>query len=248
MNIRSIPCLPPLTEMAERLFDRLRVSLSVICLTILSLGCLPSHAQQPSVEPLLEVPLHRIPKDVTYEVYQDANRRVGLAVFYGLVPGGVHAYANEPTKGWVLSGTAIAGLIAMISGLTMTEETVQKNDRYETIDIGSRTFYRVPVEVSGDNTTFRLDEVSQKERTLTTGGGALLGLGITALVGTYIYDFYHGIKLIESKRDKARYKIGQAISGQARRRGGQDFGALVKVTPMIDPRGSSAGLKLQMDF
>jgi hypothetical protein len=102
--------------------------------------------------------------------------------------------------------------------------------------------------VSGDNTTFRLDEVSKTEKTLTGGGAALLGLGITALVGSYIYDFYHGIKLIESKRDKARYRIGQALSQQASRRGQKSAGRLVKLTPVVDPRGKSAGLNLQIDF
>ena len=246
MKKYSLPTLPAVRSPSRPVVSGLGLSLCI--LAILSLGCPPSHAQQPSVEPLLEVPLHRIPADVTYEVYQDANRRVGLAIFYGLVPGGVHAYANESTTGWVLSGTAVAGLVAMISGLTMTEETEQKNDKYETVDIGSRTFYRVPVEVSGDNTTFRLDEVSKTEKTLTGGGAALLGLGITALVGSYIYDFYHGIKLIESKRDKARYRIGQALSQQASRRGQKSAGRLVKLTPVVDPRGKSAGLNLQIDF
>jgi hypothetical protein len=200
-------------------------------------------AQQPTVEPLLEVPLHRIPKTVTYEDYQDANRRVGLAVFYGLLPGGVHAYGNEKTTGWVLSGTATAGLVAIVSGLTLTQDGSLAADGYGTVAIGGRSFYQVPVEMTGDNTTFRLKEVPESERELTETGKSLVGLGVLAVLGSYFYDFYYGIRLIETKRDKARYKIGKAIS----HRGGASSLRLTMI-PTVDPKRKSAGLSFRADF
>ncbi len=94
-------------------------------------------------------------------------------------------------------------------------QKAQTNDKYETTQIGANVFYKVPVwleEGADGKTGFELRQVEETEKTLTKAGGSLLAVGITALVGSYLWDIYHGVYVIEEKRDRARYKIGQRIN------------------------------------
>ncbi len=84
--------------------------------------------------------------------------------------------------------------------------------------------------------------------TPSKAGGALVGVGVLAIVGAYVWDFYHGVRIIEEKRDKARYKIGKIMNGQAHNSAGSNAAPLIKVTPMVSPQRSAAGLQLQMQF
>lgn len=206
----------------------------------------PVKAQQRMGEPLLEVPLHKIPKGVSYEDYQNANRRVAMAAFYGIIPGGVHRYANERTTGWVLTGTAAAGIAAIIVGVGLTEDGALR-EGYATTTIDENTFYRIPVELNNDVPTFELEK-AEPEKKLTAAGGALLGTGIALVIGSYVWDIFFGIHVIEQKRDKARYKIGQMDKKQADSETKRERGPRVKLAPMIDPHRAAAGLQLKMEF
>jgi len=209
---------------------------------------------------------------LSFEDYQDANRRVGLGLFYGVVPGGVHFYANEDMSGWILTGTALAGVAVIIAGASLTSEKTLTTDEYETTQIGGTVYYKVPVwleEGDAGKTGFELQEVKKTEKRLTKAGGALLAVGISTLVASYIWDVFHGIHVIEEKRDRARFKIGQMLNNdmQSPAETGKKPEVNEKtpevnepkpevntktpeitVTPLIDPLRLAGGLQLQMRF
>ena len=63
---------------------------------------LPSSAlSQGTGDVLNEAPLIPIPQDMTYEEYQDMNRRISTGLMRSAipVPGMMHFYAGEPTTG-----------------------------------------------------------------------------------------------------------------------------------------------------
>ena len=35
-----------------------------------------------------------------------------------------------------------------------------------------------------------------------------MGLGVAAIVGSYMYDIFHGMRTIEEKRNRVRFKYG----------------------------------------
>ena len=218
----------------------------------------PATAQHVTTEPLLEAPLHRIPKGLSFEDYQDANRRVGLGLFYGVVPGGIHFYANEDTSGWILTGTALAGVAMIVAGVSLKTEKTLTNDKYETTQIGSNIYYKVPVwleEGEGGITGFELQKVKKTEERLTTAGGVLLGVGIASLVASYIWDLFHGVHVIEAKRDRARYKIGQMLNNESQTPSEKEKKPEVNekkpevtVTPVFDPLRLAGGVQVQLTF
>ena len=195
---------------------------------------------------------------MSFEDYQDANRRVGLGLFYSVVPGGVHFYANEDTTGWILTGAALAGVAAIIAGASMKADKTLTNDKYETTQIGGNVYYKVPVwleEGEGGNTGFELQEVKKTEETLTSASGVLLGIGIASLVTSYVWDIFHGVHVIEEKRDRARYKIGQMLNNERhspseteKKPEVNEKRPEVTVTPMIDPQRLAGGLQVKLTF
>jgi hypothetical protein len=208
-------------------------------------------AQHHATEPLLEVPLHRIPKGLTFEDYEDANRRVGLGMFYGLVPGGVHMYAKENTSGWIIRGVAAVGIAAIITASQLRSEEAVENSKYETTEIGGSIYYKVPVGLIAGATgqiSYGLEPVPKPKETLTKAGQTVLGLGVATLVGAYLWDIYHGVSVIEQKRDRARFKIGQMLNKQAHNESGKKNKPVVNMSFMVDPRRVAGGLQLQMQF
>ena len=163
------------------------------------------------VEPLGESPLLPIPATMTFEEYEDMNRGFLKAFPYALFPGGMHFYANEDTTGWVLAGTVTAGVVMLIAGVGMMEEgeDFQESD-FEIVNIGDKRFAKVPrqqeVTLTGQTTFYDLQEVEKEPQ--GGGGGALVGLGIAAIVGSYVYDIFHGMRTIEEKRNRVRFKYG----------------------------------------
>jgi len=83
--------------------------------------------------------------------------------------------------------------------------------------VGGNTFYQIPIESDGTTTRFGLEEIAKEETRLIKAGEALLGVGALTALGAYLYDVYHGVGVIGSKRDKAPYKAGRAIQAQIRR-------------------------------
>ena len=74
---------------------------------------LPSSAvAQGTGDVLNEAPLIPIPQDMTYEEYQDMNRRISTGLMRSAipVPGMMHFYAGEPTTGKWLLATGLAGV------------------------------------------------------------------------------------------------------------------------------------------
>lgn len=187
-----------------------------------------------------------VPQGMTFEEYQDATRRVGVGLLLAFpVPGMVHFYANEPTKGWYIFGTAMTGIASVLTGailLGVQGKELESTD-YDTVtftyDGKSKTYEKIPVsqEVTDGttDTTYVLREL-EKNRPNLGGGGALLGLGILAYVGAVAYDILDGIWTIEEKRDKVRYKYGL----QSR--------LSVEVIPEFDPERQSMGMRLGMRF
>ena len=86
---------------------------------------LPSSAvAQGTGDVLNEAPLIPIPQDMTYEEYQDMNRRISTGLMRSAipVPGMMHFYAGEPTTGKWLLATGLAGVASMIAGAALWEE------------------------------------------------------------------------------------------------------------------------------
>ena len=166
---------------------------------------------------LNEVPLTPIPLDMSLEEYRDMNRRlsVGLLLAAVPIPGLIHAYAGEKRTQYLLLATAVGGLLGVAAGAALTEPGDFPTSNYDVMilnpDGGEQElrFAKVPVAISGSDTTYRLDQLFQRRE----GPGILLVvLGVGLISGTYVYDVLHGIKVIEQKRDLVRFKYGQRLS------------------------------------
>jgi hypothetical protein len=163
-------------------------------------------------EPFGETPLHPIPATMTFEEYEDMNRGLLKAMPYFIFPGGIHFYANEDTTGWVLAGTVTAGIVMIIAGAGMMEEGEDfRESDFETVDHGDKRFAKMPKRreegpTGGVTTVYELQEVEKEPK--AGGGGALIGIGAVAIVGSYIYDIFHGMRTIEEKRNRVRFKYG----------------------------------------
>ncbi|MEE2779917.1 MAG: hypothetical protein VYE15_05320, partial [Myxococcota bacterium] len=57
-----------------------------------------------------------VPPGMSFEEYQDAHRSLAAGLLWTPIPGGLHFYANDNTRGWILAGTAAAGVLAIIVG------------------------------------------------------------------------------------------------------------------------------------
>ena len=68
-------------------------------------------------EILSETPLHPIPEEMTYDEYQDMNRRmnIGIGLAFIPIPGIVHRYAGEKKTAKILSYSTLGGLLALIA-------------------------------------------------------------------------------------------------------------------------------------
>ena len=83
----------------------------------------------------------------------------------------------------------------------------------------------IPTGSEGDNIIY--DYIPLRKE---TKGNGLVMLGVGILIADYIYDYTYGIKIIENKRDKARYKYGKKL----------DF----SFNPTYDLKSKSIGIKL----
>jgi hypothetical protein len=189
----------------------------------------------PIGDTLQETPLHPVPGKMSFEEYEDMHRNVFQGMLYGGLPGGWHFYAGEDQTGWILVGTIAAGIGMIITGASMAKETGEWADSdYETTEIGDQRFARVPTGSSrvGDEITTSFDLRPLEKKYEDNGSGALLGLGIMAIVGSYAYDFLHGISVIESKRQRVRYKYGQGLNAGV----------------MFDPRTGEPRVSMKLSF
>ena len=169
---------------------------------------------------LNEAPLTPVPPQMTFEEYRDMNRRlsVGLALRAIPLPGMLHFYAGERETGRRLIKTSLLGLASIVAGAFLVDESDFPATDFDVLVLnagdkdGERRYEKIPVKVEGEVMHYRLKELHRE------GGGGigvpfiLLGVGVIAY--DFLYDFVHGIQVIEEKRDRVRYKYGKQLKLQ----------------------------------
>ena len=169
---------------------------------------------------LNEAPLTPVPPQMTFEEYRDMNRRlsVGLALRAIPLPGMLHFYAGERETGRRLVKTSLLGLASIVAGAFLVDESDFPATDFDVLVLnagdkdGERRYEKIPVKVEGEVMHYRLKELRRE------GGGGigvpfiLLGVGVIAY--DFLYDFVHGIQVIEEKRDRVRYKYGKQLKLQ----------------------------------
>jgi len=188
---------------------------------------------------LNEAPLMKIPAEMTFEEYRDMNRRltVGLALAAIPVPGMIHFYADEKKTGWRILGTAAVGLGSMLVGAAIADEGDFPVSDFDVLILNpddkdrERRFEKIPIQITDTETTYQLQEI---HREMSGAGIALVALGAAILIGDIAYDLIHGIKIIEEKRDRVRFKYGKLLS--------------ISIEPDIDLGMNSAGFKLSFNL
>ena len=214
-------------------------SFSILTISLLFINLSPLNAQIVGGDILNEAPLMAVPEEMTFEEYRDMNRRltVGLALAAIPIPGMVHFYANEPKTGWLILGTAAGGALGIAVGALSMDEGDFPDTDYELLVLNAekdneRRYEKIPYEILGSDTTFRLNEIAREHK---GAGGLLVLLGAAVIVCDIAYDFIHGVKVIEEKRDRVRYKYGQQISS-------------IGLEPSFEPKLGAVGVKLSYAF
>ena len=195
-------------------------------------------------DPLSETPLYPIPSEMSFEEYKDMNRRLSQALGWSAIPipGITHYYAGEKKMAKRIFYVGLGGIAAIIAGASMNGEvswpdtsTSELRNRYAIYDINTEdeSWYRkIPVSIESGETNYKLQQI-QKQSDNSEGGG-LIFLGALILVGDFIYDRIWGIKKIEDKRDKVRFKYGQQLK--------------FSLTPNISPYKNQYSLSLSKGF
>ena len=102
----------------------------------------------------------------------------------------------------------------IIAGASSFEESDDwESSKYSTVDINDLRYEQIPTSQidNGDGTStinYKLIPLRKKQENKL---GILFGIGVGVLVGNYIYDYIHGIEMIEMKRDKVRFKYGKQL-------------------------------------
>ena len=204
------------------------------------LFCVAFTQNNQQAEIMSETPLHPIPEEMTYEEYQDMNRRINIGVGLAFIPipGIVHRYAGEKSTAKKLSYITIGGLLAFAAA-SGSEEKKWSDSDYELFIMNEGLdneirYEKIPVEITGnDSVTYKLNQVYK--RVSHVGGNPLLGfIGIAAVFGSYYYDVFHGLKMIHDKREAVRFKYGKKLQ--------------YSVRPSFNPFASKAKLNLDIYF
>jgi hypothetical protein len=192
----------------------------------------------PGGDLLNETPLYPVPAEMTFEEYQDMNRRltIGLALTSIPIPGIVHRYAGEKKKARRLFMIGAGGLALIIAGASMMDEEKWPESDYEvwTINEGEdneKQYEKIPINQVGDDIEYKLIPMNKQS---DGSGGGLIILGALVLAGDIFYDWLHGWKMIVNKRDAVRYKYGQQIQ--------------VSVRPEVNLNTQSAGINFRLFF
>ena len=187
---------------------------------------------------LNETPLYPVPAEMTFEEYQDMNRRltIGLALTSIPIPGIVHRYAGEKKKARRLFMIGAGGLGLMIAGASMMDEGEFPKSDYDVRILNDgkeneKQFEKIPINQVGDDIGYKLVPMHKE---MDGSGGGLIVLGAIVLVGDIFYDWFHGWKLIVNKRDAVRYKYGQQLQ--------------FSIQPHINPLAQKAGLNFNLYF
>ena len=204
------------------------------------LFCVVFTQNNQQAEIMSETPLHPIPEEMTYEEYQDMNRRINIGVGLAFIPipGIVHRYAGEKSTAKKLSYITIGGLLALVASSGSEERKWPESDyelfiMNEGLDNEIR-YEKIPVEITGnDSVTYKLNQLYKRVNRI--GGNPLLGfIGIAAVFGSYYYDVFHGLKMIHDKREAVRFKYGKKLQ--------------YSFQPSFNPFASKAKLNLDIYF
>ncbi|MBN2541515.1 hypothetical protein JXI42_01470 [bacterium] len=163
---------------------------------------------------LNETPFHSIPGEMTFDEYRDANRRVSLALLFSSIPipGMVHFYGGEERTGWWLVGASALGITSIITGAALIDESeTYKETDYVTVDLDGIRYEMIPYEIEESVVKYKLKKL-EKDSEMGLPQVALITTGILLIGGEIVYDWIHGIKVIEEKRDRVRYKYGKQVS------------------------------------
>jgi len=189
-----------------------------------------------SYDVLNEMPIYPIPEEMTFEEYQDINRRlsVGLLLSSISIPGTIHDYAAEPNTAKKIRWGVAGGFLSVIAGASMAKEGDWQDSPYEIYILNEGQddeirYEMIPKGSVGDDIIY---DYVQLEKKYNDNGLVVLGMGV--IIASYIYDYMHGIKVIEEKRDKARFKYGKIMN--------------LSLYPTYDLYNQSAGIKLSYNF
>jgi hypothetical protein len=192
----------------------------------------------PGGDMLTETPLYPVPAEMTFEEYQDMNRRltIGLALTSIPIPGIVHRYAGEKKKARRLFMIGAGGLGLVIAGASMMGEEEWPESDYNLMILNAGEdneirYEKIPINQFGDDIEYKLIPMNKQR---DGSGGGLIILGALVLVGDIFYDWLHGWKMIINKRDAVRYKYGQQIQ--------------VSVRPEVNLNTQSAGINFRLFF
>lgn len=176
-------------------------------------------------EILSETPFYNVPEGMTFEEYRDANRRisVGLMMMSIPVPGMLHFYAGEDTKGWLCVGAAGVGLASIITGALLTDDEKWPDSDYEIALIDGNRYEKIPISMTDGDIEYELRRQKAYEP-ISAGGAVLMGVGGMLIIGQLVYDWLDGVYTIEYKRDAVRYKYGL-------------LGRDALITPHVSPDG-----------
>jgi hypothetical protein len=192
----------------------------------------------PGGDMLTETPLYPVPAEMTFEEYQDMNRRltIGLALTSIPIPGIVHRYAGEKKKARRLFMIGAGGLGLVVAGASMMGEEEWPESDYNLMILNDGEdneirYEKIPINQLGDDIEYKLIPMNKQR---DGSGGGLIILGALVLVGDIFYDWLHGWKMIVNKRDAVRYKYGQQIQ--------------VSVRPEVNLNTQSAGINFRLFF
>ena len=187
---------------------------------------------------LTETPLYPVPAEMTFEEFQDMNRRltIGLALTSIPIPGIVHRYAGEKKKARRLFMIGAGGLGLMIAGASMmgVEEWPESDYDLMKLNAGEDNelrYEKIPINQIGNDIEYKLIPMNKQR---DGPGSGLIILGALVLVGDIFYDWLHGWKMIINKRDAVRYKYGQQIE--------------VSVKPGVNLNTQYAGINFRLFF
>jgi len=164
---------------------------------------------------LNENPIYPIPGEMTFEEYQDMNRRLGVGLLLAAIPipGTIHNYAGEEKIAKKIRWVAAGSVLSVIMGAISTKEGDWEISPYQIsiLNEGEENELRykmIPIGSVGTDIEYKYVELY---KTKTSGATFLIPLGISVLIADYLYDYIHGIKTIENKRDKVRFKYGKKL-------------------------------------
>ena len=207
---------------------------------LLLVSLMYAQEQSPGGDVLNESPLMPVPADMTFEEYRDMNRRltVGLALTAVPIPGLIHDYAGEKKKAKRIRRVALGSVGLIVAGAFMAgDDKGEWQDTDYNIYVEGKgdselRYEMIPTGMIGNDVTYDLKPLNRKRD--GGGGGLLIVLGVGLLVADVIYDVYHGVKIIEEKRDAVRFKYGKQLN--------------FSYAPEMNLKNNYAGVKMTYNF